>query len=46
VPCAAQHKAEELTYEILKKLEDEYQDAEHVDAALDHISDLSLEAEV
>jgi hypothetical protein len=39
-------KAEELTYEILKMFEDEFQDAHHVDAALDRIPDLSLEAEV
>jgi hypothetical protein len=38
--------AEELSYEILKMLEDEFQDAHHVDAALDRIPDLSLEAEV
>jgi hypothetical protein len=38
--------AEELSYEILKMLEDEYQDAHHVDTALDHLGDLSLEAEV
>jgi hypothetical protein len=38
--------AEELSYEILKMLEDDFQDAHHVDAALDRIPDLSLEAEV
>jgi hypothetical protein len=38
--------AEELSYEILKILEDDFQDAHHVDAALDRIPDLSLEAEV
>jgi hypothetical protein len=39
-------KAEELTYKILKVLEDNFQDAHHVDVALDHIPDLLLEAEV
>jgi hypothetical protein len=39
-------KAEELTYEILKVFRDEYQDTHHVDAVLDHIPDLSLEAKV
>jgi hypothetical protein len=38
--------AEELLYKILKMLEDNFQDAHHVDAALDRIPDLSLEAEV
>jgi hypothetical protein len=38
--------AEELSYEILKMLEDDFQDAHHMDAALDRIPDLSLEAEV
>jgi hypothetical protein len=38
--------AEELSFMILKMLEDDYQDAQHIDAALDHIGDLSLEAEV
>jgi hypothetical protein len=39
-------KAEELTYEILKLLEDDFIDAHHVDAVLDRIPDLSLEVEV
>jgi hypothetical protein len=39
-------KAEELTYEILKMFGNEFQDVHHVDTALDHILDLSLEAEV
>jgi hypothetical protein len=37
---------EELSFVILKMLEDNYQDAQHIDAALDRVGDLSLEAEV
>jgi hypothetical protein len=38
--------AEELLYEILKMLEDDFQDVQYVDMALDCIPNLSLEAEV
>jgi hypothetical protein len=40
------NKAEELTFEILKVLEDKFQDAHHVDTVLSCIPDLLLEAEV
>jgi hypothetical protein len=39
-------EVEELTYEILKILEDNFIDAQHIDTALDCIPDLLLQAEV